>query len=536
MCTSRTTIVVTRSVAGLFAVFLAATAAASLAAETVRLSPPDVSRTKQGSGKEAVILTPKPPATPRINGAKVFGVRPGRPLLFTIPATGQRPMQFAVDNLPAGLTLDPQTGHIAGRIAKGGEYVVTLRAQNSLGEARRTFKVVCGDRLALTPHMGWNSWYIWENHVTDKIMREAAGAMVSSGLIDHGYMYVNIDDCWMVKLNTQDAVLGGRPRDAQGNINPNKRFPDMKALADYIHRKGLKAGLYTSPGPGTCGGYAGAYQHEAQDARQFAAWEFDFLKYDWCSYGQVAGGNDRVHLMKPYELMWAELQKLDRDIVFNLCQYGMGNVWEWGRSVGHSWRTAGDLGGSFQGIPAALFRDVFGLYGRNELQKYNRPGSWNDPDYLLLGHLSNWQGGTAPTPLSPNEQYAHVSLWCLLSAPLILSGDITRLDDFTLSLLSNDEVLELDQDPLGKSALRVAKSGDGEVWAKDLEDGTKAVGLFNRGESEVPLTVKWSDLGLQGKQAVRDLWRQKDLGTFGGQFTAPVGRHGVVLIRLRPAS
>jgi alpha-galactosidase len=183
-----------------------------------------------------------------------------------------------------------------------------------------------------------------------------------------------------------------------------------------------------------------------------------------------------------------------------------------------------------------LFRDVFGLYGRNELQKYNRPGSWNDPDYLLLGYLSNWQGGTAPTPLSPNEQYAHVSLWCLLSAPLILSGDITRLDDFTLSLLSNDEVLELDQDPLGKSALRVAKSGDGEVWAKDLEDGTKAVGLFNRGQSEAPVTVKWSDLGLQGQQAVRDLWRQKDLGAFGGQFTAPVGRHGVVLIRLRPAS
>ena len=233
----------------------------------------------------------------------------------------------------------------------------------------------------------------------------------------------------------------------------------------------------------TCGGYVGCYQHEAQDARQFAKWGFDFLKYDWCSYGQVAGGDKLPQLKKPYELMCAELKKLDRDIVLNLCQYGMGDVWEWGAaSGGNSWRTAGDLGGSFEGIPAALFRDVFGLYGRNELQKFNGPGGWNDPDYLLLGYLSNWKGGTAPTPLSPNEQYSHVSLWCLLAAPLIFSGDITRLDEFTLSLLCNDEVIEVDQDPLGKAALRVAKDGDLEVWAKDMEDGSKAVGLFNRGE------------------------------------------------------
>ncbi len=235
---------------------------------------------------EAVILTPPPPATPRINGAKIFGVRPGHPFLFTIPATGQRPMEFAVDGLPAGLKVDLQTGQITGSLAARGEYVVTFHAKNALGEAKRTFKIVCGDTLALTPHMGWNSWYIWTDRVTDKILRDAADAMVASGMIQHGYMYVNVDDCWAVNPKSADPTYGGQPRNAQGNVNSNKRFPDMKALADYIHGKGLKAGLYTSPGPLTCDGCVGAYQHEEQDARQFAAWGFDFLKYDWCSYGE----------------------------------------------------------------------------------------------------------------------------------------------------------------------------------------------------------------------------------------------------------
>ncbi|MBI4586129.1 MAG: NPCBM/NEW2 domain-containing protein [Planctomycetes bacterium] len=480
--------------------------------------------------EEAVILTPKPPREPRLNGARVFGVRPGSPFLFTIPATGERPMTFAADHLPEGLAVDAGTGQITGVVRQKGEHSVTLRARNALGEASRPFKIVCGDTLALTPHMGWNSWYVWENHVTDRILRQAADAMVSSGLIDHGYMYVNIDDCWSVKPGSTDPSLGGAPRDAQGKVNANQRFPDMKALTGYIHSKGLKAGIYISPGPLTCAGHAGSYQHEEQDARRFAEWDFDFLKYDWCSYGQIAKDQSREELQKPYRLMSGILSQLDRDMVFNLCQYGMGNVWEWGREVGgNSWRTAGDLGLSFEGIPAALFRDGFGNNGR---ERWAGPGGWNDPDYLLLGFLSNWKGGTAPTPLTPNEQYTHVSLWCLLAAPLIFSGDITRMDEFTLSLLTNDEVLEVDQDPLGKAGRRVAAEDDLEVWAKDMEDGSKAVGLFNRGEMEAAVAARWGDLGVEGKQRVRDLWRQKDLGVFEGQFQAPVLRHGVVLVRL----
>jgi len=484
--------------------------------------------------EDAVILTPKPPRTPRINGARIFGVHPGHPFLFTIPATGDRPMTFAADHLPKGLFVDTRTGQIDGRIEKPGEYVVTFRAANQFGKAKRVFKIVCGETLALTPHMGWNSWYVWENHVTDQIMRAAADAMVSSGMMDHGYQYVNIDDCWSVKPGAADPTLGGEARDARGMVNANRRFPDMKALTDYIHAKGLKAGIYTSPGPTTCAGHVAAYQHEELDAQRFAEWGYDFLKYDWCSYGNIAKKPDRAGLQKPYRQMGSILRRQARDLVLNLCQYGMGNVWEWGKEVGgHSWRTAGDLGGSFNGIPGALFRDGFDVYSRNGLHKYGGPGGWNDPDYLLLGYLSNWKGQTAPTPLTPNEQYSHVSLWCLVAAPLIFSGDITRLDDFTLSLLTNDEVIEVDQDPLGKPGCRVAIDGDLEVWAKDMEDGTKAVGLFNRGEDATTVTAKWADLGLKGKRIVRDLWRQQDLGKYDGEFKASVPRHGVVLIRLR---
>ena len=485
--------------------------------------------------EEAVILTPKPPRTPRINGPKLFGARPGSPFLFTIPATGDRPMKFSVDGLPSRLEVDPGTGQITGVLEEKGEYAVTFKATNALGTAERKFKIVCGDKLALTPHMGWNSWYVWENHVTDQILRAAADAMVSTGMIDHGYMYVNIDDCWSVKPGSPDPTLGGEPRDAQRKINSNRRFPDMKALTDYIHSKGLKAGIYTSPGPTTCAGHVAAHGHEALDVERYVEWGFDFLKYDWCSYGNIAKDGSLAELQKPYRLIGEILKKQRRDIVLNLCQYGMGKVWEWGQEVGgHSWRTAGDLGGSFQGIGAALFRDGFDLYAQAELHKHGGPGGWNDPDYLLIGYLSNWSGQTVPSPLTPNEQYSHVSLWCLLAAPLILSGDITRLDDFTLSLLCNDEVLDVDQDPLGKPGCRVAKQEDAEVWAKDMEDGSKAVGLFNRGEFETAIKLSWSDLKIAGKQAVRDLWRQKDLGLFDTEFQARVPRHGVVLVRLSP--
>ena len=484
---------------------------------------------------EKIILTPPPAETVRINGARVFGVRPGSPLLFKIAATGRKPLRYEAVGLPGGLSCNPETGMITGTIAEKGEYQTTVKVSNELGSAERPFKIVCGDTIALTPHMGWNSWYVWENHVTDRIMREAADAMVSSGMIDHGYMYVNIDDCWSVKPGSSDSTLLGEPRDAGGMINSNGRFPDMKALAEYIHSRGLKAGIYTSPGDLTCAGHVAAWGYEEKDIARYAEWEYDFLKYDWCSYSKFGDRDALADLQKPYILISSIIGRQDRDIVLNLCQYGMGDVWKWGRQVGgNSWRTAGDLGGSFEDIGKALFRDGFDVYSRDSLHLYAGPGGWNDPDYLLLGYLSNWKGETVPTPLTPNEQYTQVSLWSIVAAPLIFSGDITRMDDFTVSLLTNDEIIEVDQDPLGKPGKRISKDGGLEVWKREMEDGSVAVGLFNRNEKPADVTASWRDLGISGKHRIRDLWRQKDLGVSDRSYTCEIGRHGAAMIRLWP--
>ena len=451
----------------------------------------------------AVVLTPRASPKPRINGAKVFGVRPGSPFLLTVPATGERPLTFSARGLPAGLQLDPQSGHVTGTLEQKGTYAVTLRARNAKGTTERVLKIVCGDRIALTPPMGWNSWNCFGCDVTAANVRAAADAMVASGLINHGWTYINIDDCWEAG------------REANGNVVSNEKFPDMKGLTDYVHSKGLKIGLYSSPGPKTCAGHEGSYQHEQLDATRYSDWGFDYLKYDWCSYGNIEPNPDHAGFMKPYHVMRAALDKVPRDIVFSLCQYGMGNVWEWGAEVGgNCWRTTGDISDSWSSMSGIGFEQA----GH---EKYAGPGHWNDPDMLVVGYVG-WSAKVRPTRLKPSEQYTHISLWCLLCSPLLIGCDMTKLDDFTLNLLTNDEVLEVSQDPLGRQAARVAKNGALEVWAKELDDGSKAVGLFNRGEGESVVTLNWSDLGISGQRTVRDLWRQQDLGKFNGQYQARV--------------
>ena len=295
--------------------------------------------TVYSTGKENIpaneIYTPQPKPQPRINGPLVYGCRPGHPFLYRIPCQGERPMRFSVKGLPSGLKLDPSTGIITGKVPAKGDYEVLIQAKNGKGNDTRKFTIVAGDKLALTPPMGWNHWYAHYDRITDQMMREAADVMVSSGMADVGYQYVNIDDCWMNAPKNNDPKRVGPLRDDMGNIIPNSYFPNMKGLTDFIHAKGLKAGIYTSPGTLTCGGFAGAFQHEEQDARQFAVWGFDFLKYDWCSYGEIAGKDKSIEaFQKPYIQMGTILKNMDRDVVFNLCQYGMGDVWKWGGSVG----------------------------------------------------------------------------------------------------------------------------------------------------------------------------------------------------------
>jgi alpha-galactosidase len=481
------------------------------------------------------ILTPAPGPAPKINGPAVYGARPDKPFLYRIPATGTRPMKFAAKGLPPSLKLDSQTGVISGVTpAKAGEYKVLLSAANGAGKNQRALRIVVGGTLALTPPMGWNDWYTHYARITDTLMRQGADAMIASGMADFGYQYVNIDDCWMTKPDDKDPLLGGAARDAAGAILANGRFPDMKGLADYIHSKGLKAGLYTSPGPLTCARFTGSYQHEEADAKKFAEWGFDFLKYDWCSYTRVAGGTALTDRQKPYELMGAILKNLNRDVVFNLCQYGMSDVWRWGASVnGNCWRTTGDLG---------LEKDTElpGFYSigfKNAAHAADAgPGHWNDPDYILIGTVGNAFKGDAPpayTTLTADEQYSYMSMWVLMAAPLFYSGDMNTLDPFTLNVLCNSEVIGVDQDALGKQARVVRHTAEEFVLAKPMEDGSLAVGLFNLTKQPREMTVAWADLGLKGRKVVRDLWRQKDTGKADGQFAATVNAHGAALVRLR---
>ncbi|MBI5770477.1 MAG: NPCBM/NEW2 domain-containing protein [Verrucomicrobia bacterium] len=496
-------------------------------------------RTVRVPREEAVILTPAASAAPRLNGPRVYGCRPGNPFLYRIPTTGERPMTFAAEGLPPTLTLDAARGLITGTAPARGTFAVTLRARNARGEATRPFKIVSGSTLALTPPMGWNHWYAHYNRITDAMMREAADIMVRTGMADVGYAYVSIDDCWSnipdspaAQAKRPDPARVGPARDAQGNILTNRHFPDMRALTEHIHAHGLKAGIYTSPGPLTCAGFAASYEHEEQDARQFAAWGFDFLKYDWCSYGRIVPGDATLAArQKPYRQMGSLVERLPRDVVFNLCQYGHGNVWEWGEAVGgQCWRTADDLGGHLSSLFDVALKNA-------EHRAWSRPGAWNDPDYVQIGWIGDARGGgePQPCPMTPTGQYSFMSLWALMAAPIFYSGDLTHLDAFTLNVLCNPEVIDIDQDPLGESARVVKLTRDTFLMIKTLDDGSKAVGLGNRGDVPVEITAKWSDLDVTGPQRVRDVWRQRDLGVSDTAYRARVPRHGVVLLRMATA-
>lgn len=498
---------------------------------------------------EPYILTPPAPAEPRINGARVFGVRPNSPFEFRVPATGDRPMIFSATGLPAGLEIDPKSGVITGKLCEPGTFEVTLGAENAKGKDVKKLRIECGNKIALTPPMGWNSWNCFAGEVSAEKIERAADAMVKSGLVNHGWTYINIDDFWQNNRDSKDPSLRGDLRDKDGNIVPNARFGDMKALADYVHRLGLKIGLYSSPGPWSCGGCAGSYGYEQQDAEIYAKWGFDYLKYDWCSYGGVIdgmpdndpykvsslsyqGGEDLETAKKPFEIMGDYLAEQPRDIVYSLCQYGMSDVWKWGGSVqGNCWRTTNDITDTWSSMSGiALSQD--------KAAPYAKPGNWNDPDMLVIGTVG-W-GNPHPSKLKPDEQYMHMSLWSLFSAPLLIGCDMEKLDDFTLNLLANDEVIAVNQDPLGKQATCLQTIGDLRIYVKDLEDGSYAVGFCNFGLDIVDISYKdFEKLGISGRQTVRDLWRQKDIAgidTQSDSLTLKVPVHGVLLYKFTPVN
>ena len=485
----------------------------------------------------ADIRTPDPAATPRINGPTVFGVRPGAPFLYTIPATGERPVTFAVDGLPSGLTLDAATGRITGRLQRPGEHVVLLRAANQHGRAEKKFRIVCGDRIALTPPLGWNSWNSWAGSVDQAKVLRSARALVSSGLANHGWTYVNIDDTWQGER--------GGPHQA---ILANEKFPNMKALCDEIHAMGLKAGIYSTPWITSYAGYRGgsadtpdgawtkiegynAYQRNhrlgkhsfaTNDAAQWAEWGFDYLKYDW-------NPNDVPHTHEMAEA----LRATGRDIVFSLSNSAPFESIAQLSMYANAWRTTGDIVDAWQPPTPQPWQNSVSEIGFNQDRwaPYGGSGHWNDPDMLVVGWVG-WGPELHATRLTPAEQYSHISLWALLSAPMLIGCDLERLDPFTLNLLSNDEVIEIDQDALGVSARRVATMGAIDVYRKPLEDGSVALGFFNRGDVPHVVLAQPERLGLPAHFRLRDVWRQKDLGELERAFDVTVPAHDVMLYRV----
>lgn len=451
---------------------------------------------------------------PAIHGPRVVGGTPGRPFLFRIPATGEPPLRYTARGLPSGLSLNESTGVLSGVLETLGTTVVDIAVTGPKGRGKRKLAIVAGkNAVALTPPMGWNSWNIWGTSVTAEHIRAAAGAFETTGLAAHGFAYLNIDDGW------------ASGREADGTIRVNETFGAIKPLADAVHAKGLKLGIYSSPGPKTCGGFEGSFGYVSQDVRSYADWGIDYLKYDWCTYMGIAPNPNRAACIWPYRVMQRALETASRDIVYSVCQYGMSDVWEWGQSVGaNSWRTTGDITDTWSSVVSIGFEQSSTQY------PYAGPGHWNDPDMLVVGRVG-WGPNSHPTRLKPNEQISHVTLWCLQAAPLLIGCDLTRLDPFTKSLLTNDEVLEVDQDPLGQQGRRVRRDGKTEVWTRPLFDSTMAVGLFNRGARETVMTVRWQDLGITGRQPVRDLWQHRDLGRHRS-FSVAVPAHGAVLVKI----
>jgi alpha-galactosidase len=355
--------------------------------------------------------------------------------------------------------------------------------------------------LAVTPPMGWNSWNKFSSAIDDTSVRAIADAMVSSGMRDAGYRYVNIDDTW-------EGM-----RDDQGVLQPNHKFPDMKALADYVHAKGLKLGIYSSPGARTCGGYPGSYGHEELDAKTWAAWGIDYLKYDWCSAGQVYKPEE---MQAVYQKMGDALAASGRAIVYSLCQYGEDHVQTWGPEVGGNlWRTTADIRDEWTSMSGNGF-------SQNDFAPYAGPGHWNDPDMLEVGNGA----------MSADEYRTHMSLWSLLAAPLLAGNDVRSMTPQTLDVLLNREVIAVDQDSLGKQGTMLSSKGDVEIWTKPLSNGGTAVGVFNRGDAPASIVLNEEQLHMTGSLIARDLWLHKAVAFDHGRYSATIPMHGVLMLRI----
>lgn len=468
------------------------------------------------------IQTPAASKSPEINAPYIYAARPANPVLITLPISGTRPMKINAGDLPSGLQLDKETGQIHGSVVTAGNYEIQVSAENQFGKDSRKVTLNIGENISPTPPMGWNSWNAFGSNISQNKIKAVADALVKSGLINYGYTYVNIDDGWQ-------GERGGK----YNAIMPNEKFPDMKALVDYIHSLGLKAGIYSSPWVWTYAGFPGGsadtqdgkintkekrhgeFSFEQQDVKQYAEWGFDYIKYDW-------NPND----IESTTRMANALRNSGRDIVFsisNAAPFELASEWV---KLTNVWRTTFDIHDSWYSLTSIGF-------SQNPWQPYAGPGHWNDPDMLIVGKLG-WGNSLHKTRLSPNEQYLHISLWSILAAPMLIGCDMVSIDPFTLNLLANREVIEINQDPAGIQGRRIFsdKTKQIEIWSRPLADGSLAVGLFNLSDKNQKISVSWKDLNIKGKHTVRNLWLQTNIGSFESAFSSQVSDHGVVFIKI----
>ncbi|WP_298488119.1 putative Ig domain-containing protein [uncultured Maribacter sp.] len=501
----------------------------------------DIYKPFYGEGK--YILTPKEEPKAKINGPSVFGVRPGSPFLYTIPATGNRPIEFNAENLPKGLSINKETGVISGVILDNTkkEYNLLFVAKNELGESKKEFKIVVGETICLTPPLGWNSWNCWGPKVTQENVVASAKAMVDKGLKNYGWSYINIDDAWQSHRGGEFNAI----------LSDSIKFPNMESMCNEIHDMGLKVGIYSSPWVTTYAGYIGGssdsesgywdqsmndkklrnkrtftrvaeHTFDEEDAAQWAKWGIDYLKYDW-------NPNEPASTLR----MAKALKNSGRDIVYSLSNTApIEHAALFGREV-NCFRTYGDLKDRWDGKGShKSIRDEWVAH-REWMENgfAGGPGHFPDPDMLVVGDV-NGAGKLQPSRLTANEQYSHVSLWALWAAPMLIGCPIETLDDFTLNLLTNSEVLMVHQDQIAIPGKTIFHDENLEIIVKELSNGEKAVGLFNLKKEDQIITLDWKKAGLEGIKNIYDVWRKKDIGLYQDKFSANVPSHGVVLIKI----
>ncbi len=470
---------------------------------------------------------------PEFHGAKVIGNYPNTELIFTVPATGERPITFSAENLPTGLTLDPVTGIIQGYVMDTGEYKTKITAANAKGKTEEELKILIGDKLCLTPPMGWNSWNVFTKNIDETMLMEIADAMVNSGMRDVGYQYINIDDFW----HAASRDSSGRP------VADPKKFPrGIKYLADYIHAKGLKLGIYSDAGTLTCGKCFGGYGYEEIDAKTYAEWGVDLLKYDFCHVPLK-----KKEAITRYTKMGNALKSSGRSIVYSICNWGLFAPWKWAPATGgHYWRTTPDIFDTWKGGNPFMMSVMKIIRRQNRILQYGKPGQWNDPDMLIVGNYgkgnaTSWKGKFKG--MSDLEYQSHMSLWAMMNAPLLASCDLRKMNLPTRNILLNADLLAINQDEWLMSTY-VTKSGkDLWIYRKRLSNGSIATAIFNPNDEKIEKTFGRAELtGLQTcipdqvtPLSIYDVWQHKVTGELIWETIITLQPHETKVLLMRLA-